>query len=260
MEVRRALDEGSYLLPYCAQCRAQPGPKSYAMAETFPTTRKAMDYLRVLCPANEEVPSLSSLKSAIVHHYHAIGVLLRIPLGELFCYCGYRVTSTDIAHCETRLKAWVQRHGEEARQVAFHAGRLFASIRHSNLHYHYEGRMMLIACQALWIYAATAESTSLLNGEDQAELSTGRTSASSIRLDQALTREAEESWIRNGDQMRPCLAGVGSLHGAEGISRLVQEGSRVMCASSTWPLNVAQGKCLRIYHQVRSGSSAKEVG
>ena len=261
MEVRRALDEGAHLLPYFAQSTAQPAPVSYTMAETFHTTHKAMEYLRVLCPAEEEVPRLSSLRSAIVHHYHAIGILLRIPLGELYCYCGYRVTSTDISHCEARLNVWAQQHGEEVRQVAFHAGRLFAYIRRSNLHNHYEGRMMLIACQALWIYAATAQSSLSLDGqEDQTEYLTGRALVSSIRLDQALTREAVETWIRGGQQMIPCLAGVGSLQGAEGIARLVQEGSRIMMAASRWPLNIAQGRCLRIYHQLRSGSSVEAVG
>ncbi|OAL18164.1 hypothetical protein AYO22_10941 [Fonsecaea multimorphosa] len=259
-EVRRVLDEGCHLLPYFAQSKTQPAPVSYTRAETFPTIHKAMEYLRVLCPADEEVPRLSSLKSAILLHYHAVGILLRIPLGELYCYCGYRVTSTDIAHCEARLKVWAQQHGEEVRQVALHASRLFAHIRRSNLHYHYEGRMMLISCQALWIYTATAQSSLSLGGhKDQTEHPSGHGLSSSIRLDQGLTREAVEAWIRNGQQMVPCLAGVGSLQGVQGIARLIQEGSRIMMAASRWPLNIAQGRCLRIYHQLRSGSPATDV-
>jgi hypothetical protein len=256
MEIQRAFHEGFSLLPNAIQDTAQLDMESESMSETFPATHKAMEYLRILCPENKEVARVSSLKSAILHHYHAIGILLSIPLGELFCYCGYRVTSTDIAHCETRLKAWFQQHGREARRMAFHASRLFAYIRHSNMHGYYEGRAMLIACQALWVYAATAGSILPVDGKDSTEDQSGHISTSLIRLDQPLTNQAEESWLQNGDEMRPYLAGVGSIVGAEGVSRLVQEGSRVMCASSTWPLSNVLGKCLRIYHQLRTGKSS----
>lgn len=259
-ELRHAFQEGFCLLPSAMQGPTQSNGDAESMSEPFPATHKAMKYLRILCPDNEEVPRRSSLKSAIILHYHTIGILQRVPLGELFCFCGYRVTNTDITYCENRLKSWAQSRGREARQVAFHAGRVFATIRHSNMHGYYESRAMLVACQALWIFAATAGLSSSLDGENCVEDQNGQVPSSTIRLDQALSKQAEESWLQEGERMRPCLAGVGSIMGAEGVSRLIEEGSRVLCASSTWPLSNVLGKCLRIYYHVREGRSLKELG
>lgn len=253
MDARRALEEGACLMPCLVQSEALPGQSPHQIPDTFSTTRKAMEYLQILCSDHDELPRVSSLKSAVIHHYHAIGLLLRIPLGELFCYCGYRVTSTDIAHCETRLISWMRKRGEEARQMVSHAGRLFAHIRRSNLHYHYEGRMMFIACQALWIYTAISEAARSSLGDQSTQAT--ETPTRSIRLDQSLDTEAGETWLRDGGEMRPFLAGVGRLHGGAGVARLIREGVRVMCAPSAWPLNNVQGKCLLTYHQVRSGFS-----
>jgi len=233
----------------------QQDPESESMPETFPGTRRAMEYLQILCPENEEVPRLSSLKSAILHHYHTIGILLGIPLGELFCYCGYRVTSADISHCQNRLRVWVQQRGREARQVAFHAGRVFAYIRHSNMYGYYEGRAMMVACLSLWIYGEMAGLHPTPNSETTIDR-IGHILTSTIRLDQHLSRQVEQSWVQNGAVMRPYLAGVGNILGADGVSRLVQEGSRVLCASCTWPLCDAMGKALRIFHKLRSGTGS----
>ena len=256
MELQRAFREGFSLLPDIIQ-DTRSNTASDAMSETFLATHKAMEYLRILCSKQEEVPRVSSLKSAILHHYHTIGVLLSIPLGELFCYCGYRVTSTDVSRCEMRLRAWIQQRGREARRVAFHASRLFGYIRHSNMYGYYEGRAMLIACQALWIYASISGSVSVINSENTTNGLDVPTST--IRLDQPLTRQTEESWLKDGNTMRPYLAGVGSIIGVDGVSRLIQEGSRIMCSCSTWPLSDVLGKCLRIYHQIRVGKPSHEL-
>ena len=79
-----------------------------------------------------------------------------------------------------------------------------------------------------------------------------------MRLDKLSSGDADECWLKDGETLRPYLAGVGSILGAEGVARVVQEGSRVLCAPSPWPLSNVLGKCLRIYHQVRAGTFAGE--
>src|ERR1700677_1089922 len=183
---RRSLQEGFDSQPSSTENNPRHNPGSDPLPETFPGTRKAMDYLQVLCWENEEMPRLSSLRSAIQHHYHTIGILLGIPLGELFCYSGYRVTSADISRCQNRLRNWVQQRGREARQVAFHAGRLFGYIRHSNMRGYYECRAMMVACQSLWIYGEMAGLDPSLNSETAIDPN-GQVSTSIIRLDQYLS-------------------------------------------------------------------------
>ena len=230
-----------------------PSPVSVSMPITSPVIQKAMEYLQILCPEREEISTRSSLKSAIFHHYHTIGVVLGIPLGELVCFLGYRVTSADISHCRDRLRAWVQNHDRDARQVVLHAGRLFARIRHSTMHGYWEGRAIFIACLSLWIYGEYSQHYSRAQHATNGDLVESNPAAT-IRLDQYIEREAEQSWLQNGEGMRPCMAGVGGVLGTDGVSRLVQESSCVLSASSIWPISAVLGNALRIYHKLRSGT------
>ena len=223
---------------------------SVSISNTIPVAQKALEYLQILCSENEESSRLSPLKSTTKHHYHAIGIVLSVPLCELFCYLGYRVTSVDIARCRHTLRSWFQQHDREARQMALHAGKLFACIRQSNLHGYYEGRAMLIACLSLWIYSDNVRSPSDLPSE--------RTIIPTIRLDQHLGKQIEETWLQDGTCMRAYLTGVGNIMKPDGVSRLIQEASRVLCASSIWPISDAQGKALQIFHKLRTSESGQQ--
>ncbi|KAH8807391.1 fungal-specific transcription factor domain-containing protein [Xylogone sp. PMI_703] len=252
LELRHSIEEGFDFQSDITHETTQYGSEIEPVPDIFAGNRKALEYLRILCPENEEVHRVSSLKSAVFHHYHTIGIVLGIPLGELFCYGGYRVTSLDISHCRNRLRLWVQQRGREAREVTFRAGRVFGDIRHSNMHGYYEGRAMLVACLSLWIYGEIAglhpslSSQTVGNGSEHVATST-------IRLDQHLSREVEQSWVEDGARMRPYLAGVGSIMGSDGVCRLIHEGSRVLCASDRWPLCGVMGKALQIFHRHQSG-------
>lgn len=218
-------------------------PKPESMPKISPTIHKAMEYLQILCPEDETSSRRTNLKTATLHHYHTIGIVLGIPLGELFCYLGYRVTSLDVARCQQRLKAWIQLNDQDARQVAFHAGRLFGHLRNSNMHGYWEGRAMFTACLSLWVYSENT-GPELTNEEIS--------SKPTIRLDQPLSGEIKQSWFQAGQEMRPALAGVGSISGPAGVTRLVQEGSRVLNMSSIWPICQVQGEALCIFHKLRS--------
>merc|ERR1712072_1389576 len=130
-------------------------------------------------------------------------------------------------HCRQRLKTWFSRYERDARQVALHAGQLFASIRQSRMHGYYEGRAMLIACLSLWAFGDNAGSNILGEGVNMAP---------TYRLDHPSGPVIDESWLQDGVGMRPCLAGVGNIIGVDGVSRLIHEGSRVLCSSSVWPI------------------------
>ena len=210
-----------------------------------------MEYLQVLCSDDEETPRLSSLRSSILHHYHTIGIIFGISLGELFCYCGFRVTSEEMSRSRNRLQTWIQQEGTEARRVALHAGRLFGSIRQSNMLGYYEGRAFMIACQSLWIYGELAK---LDPGppEGMSETENGQLDTPTVRLDQCLNKQCEQAWLLNGTSIRPYLAGVGCILDVDGVARLIQEGSRVLCDTRTWGFCPVMGKALRLWHMFRT--------
>ncbi|GFP58551.1 zinc finger protein 641 [Trichoderma asperellum] len=255
LRYRHCLEDGFWSPPGFTADGLQPDDTLGIAQETVPGTRRAMEYLRILCSGIEELPRLSSLKSAILIHYHSIGILLGISLGELFCYCGYRVSSDDILDCKNRLRIWIRQRGGEARQVALHAGKLYSCIRHSNMHAYFEGHAMTVSCQALWIYGELSGVPAQQDVErvlDQDEIGVPAT----FRLDQKNSQHDELTWLKHGARMRPYLAGVGCIIGPDGAARLIQEVARVLCAASTWGRCQAMGKGLQLLHRIRSAAAS----
>ncbi|KIY00202.1 uncharacterized protein Z520_03887 [Fonsecaea multimorphosa CBS 102226] len=255
VEIRGAFRDGSDLLSAAVNGPTMPTGEVSSLSDIALVNAKAMKFINILRPRHEHQSTLSSLTKAVIHHCHIVGMLLGITLREIMAFSGYRVTSTDIALCEDRLKVWVRDHGREAREVAIHAGRLFSAIRKSSMYGYYEGRALLVACQTLWIYGATADLLTPLPADG---CDSERDVSSTIRLDQSLDKEAEESWLQRGETMRPCLAGVGSILGPDGVARLIHEGSRILRASRVWPLCDTMAKALKICHHLRVGKSIKE--
>ncbi|UKZ89666.1 uncharacterized protein TrAFT101_004709 [Trichoderma asperellum] len=256
LRYRHCLEDGFWSPPGFTANDLQPDDTLDMAQETsFPGNSRAMEYLRILCSGIEELPRLSSLKSAILIHYHSIGILLGISLGELFCYCGYRVSSDDILDCQKRLRIWVRQRGGEARQVALHAGKLYRCIRHSNMHAYFEGHAMTVSCQALWIYGEISGVPAQQDVErvlDQDEIGVPAT----FRLDQKNSQHDEQTWLKHGARMRPYLAGVGCIIGPDGAARLIQEVARVLCAASAWGRCQAMGKGLQLLHRIRSAAAS----
>lgn len=263
LRMRQGLHESYYQQPSHGHTASDGSPLS-GLSKSTPRPKlssgnaKAMEYLQILCSDDQETPRLSSLKSSILHHYHTIGIILGISLGELFCYCGYRVTSEEMVRCRNRLQTWIRQDGVEARQVALHAGRLFGYIRQSNMRGYYEGRAFMIACQSLWIYGelACTDPTVLgpMSNADGTGTGTGPDHANppTVRLDQCLNRESEQSWLLHGMTIRPYLAGVGCILDVDGVARLIQEGSRVLCGTRTWGFCHVMGKALRVWQLFRT--------
>ncbi|EHK50798.1 hypothetical protein TRIATDRAFT_134223 [Trichoderma atroviride IMI 206040] len=251
LRYRHCLEDGFWSPPSFAGDGLQPDNVQDITPETFPGTSRAMEYLRILCSGIEELPRLSSLKSAILIHHHSIGILLGISIGELFCYSGYRVSSDDILECQNRLRTWIRQRGGEARQVALHAGKLYGCIRHSNMYAYFEGRAMMASCQALWIYGEISGASAQQNVErvlDQNQV----TIAPIFRLDQKNSQHDEQTWLERGASIRPYLAGVGCILGSDGAARLIQEVVRVLCDAPTWGRCLAMGKGLQLLHRIRS--------
>lgn len=208
---------------------------------------KAMRYLQILHPHDDDTQN--PLKETIQHHYHTIGIILGLSLGELFCYCGFRVTREEVSHCRDRLMSWMQHSGSDARQVAAHAGRLFGFIRQSRMHGYYEGRALLIACQSLWIFGELTfhlQKKGMLPEEQNSAVPTA------IRLDQPLDQEELTSWVAGHYSARPFLAGVGCILGAEGVSRLIREGCRVLGDCGAWGFGPVMGRALALWHKYQT--------
>lgn len=226
---------------------------SKSLPKSFPGFLKIMDCLGVLSSDDGQLFNQTSLKATIQHHYHTMGILLGLSLAELFCYCGFRVTSEDVSRCRNRLRLWIHERSNESRRVAMHAGRLFGHMRRSNMHGYYEGRAMVIACQSLWIFGELTTSASPTQTQATQTNFNESTSLQTVRLDLPLSKQDEQAWILAGVNTRPYLAGVGCILGPEGVARLIQEGSRILYANRTWGFCRVMGKALKVWHQARSG-------
>jgi hypothetical protein len=214
-----------------------------------------MKYLQILCPV-EEVSRHTSLKSVMVQHYHVVVILMALDLGELFCYCGFRVTSEEITRCESRLRRWVHEQGAQARQVVLHAGRLFGFTRLSNRRGYFEARAFMIACQTLWIYGEMARpGLTSIGGVPQGQ--GGESEVTVVRLDQY--DQNDQAWIVDGATMRPYLAGVGCILDKDGVTRLIQEGTRVLRDTRTWGFAPVMAKALKVWHQLRSNGTSLDL-
>lgn len=255
LQYRHCLEDGFWSPPSFVGDDLQPDNVQNITQETSPGTSRAMEYLRILCSGIEELPRLSSLRSAILMHHHSIGILLGISMGELFCYSGYRVSSDDILECRNRLRTWIRQRGGEARQVALHAGKLYGCIRHSNMHAYFEGRAMIVSCQALWIYGEISGVSAQQDVERVLDQGPVRVSPT-FRLDQKNGQHNEQTWLTQGASMRPYLAGVGCILGSDGAARLIQEVVRVLCAAPTWGRCLAMGKGLQLLHRIRSAAAS----
>lgn len=75
----------------------------------------------------------------------------------------------------------------------------------------------------------------------------------SFRLDRPLHEHLERTWECDGAEMRPYLAGVRSILGAKGVSRVIDERVRILRASNFWPVCNVMGRALTIFHKNRSG-------
>ncbi|KAJ9603153.1 hypothetical protein H2200_012448 [Cladophialophora chaetospira] len=249
LQIRRGFQQGLYhYLSATDDTTPHDGSNSERTPRPVPDLSKVMKYLQILCPS-DEMPNHSTLKSAIVQHYHTMGILMALDLGELFCYCGFRVSRKEVLQCRHRLRKWVLQRDTEARRVVLHAGRLFGYIRQSKLRGYFEGRAFIIACQALWIYGEMADYETITNNEGR-QVRNGESEVQTVRLDQ--WEEDGQSWILNGAHLRPYLAGVGCILGKDGVNRLIQEGSRVLLATHTWGFFPTMGKALRIWHRLRA--------
>ncbi|KAL7917138.1 fungal-specific transcription factor domain-containing protein [Trichoderma austrokoningii] len=250
LRYRNCMEDGFWSPPGSTGDGLQPDNMQYVTQETFPAS-KAMEYMQILCSGIEELPRLSSLKSAIIIHHHSIAILLGISIGELFCFSGFRVSSEDIIQCQNRLRAYIRQRGREARLVTLHAGKLYGCIRHSNMHAYFEGRAMQVACHALWIYGEICGESAHQDVErvlDQGQVGVQPT----FRLDQKNSQQDEQAWLEQGTSMRPYVAGVGCILGTDGVGRLIQEGVRILCADPTWGRCIAIGKALHLLHHIRS--------
>ncbi|PYH50082.1 uncharacterized protein BP01DRAFT_362086 [Aspergillus saccharolyticus JOP 1030-1] len=274
LEPRRGLDDFAILLlmmavfrqtvHYSRDCNSDQGSIYHSLtsprqalnyasertSETFPGVK----YLQALCPERSDAQRSSYLRSVVIHHYHCMRILLLVPLRELFCYCGYRVTSVDIVYSKRRLRSWISQNDTEARLVALHASRLFGYIRNSNMYGYYEGRALMIACLALWIYSENSVQDSNNNNHLDISGQKKQTPGIPIRLDGQLDEDIKEDWLQGRPNMRPYLTGVGSLLDTKGTSRLVNEGARILCTSTIWPMCETCGKSLKLFYRLRCGT------
>ena len=107
----------------------------------------------------------------------------------------------------------------------------------------------------LWIYGATVDSSQTSNSQNL-RMTSDDVFASMICLDRPLDNLAEQLWVRDGHTMQPYLTGVGYILGPDGVSRVIRECSRCLCASSAWPNCAVMGKSLEIFYMYRSQQSA----
>lgn len=205
----------------------------------------ALEYLDIICPDEQSPPTDPSLKPALMHHKHLIGLLMHISLRDVFCFSGWRVTLEDALKGRQRLKLWFVHNRNEARRAVLHAGRLFALLRTASAGGHYEPRGMLIACLMLW---ANAE---LVN--DDANEYGACEKVVPIRLDRSLDKTAVQDWLDgHAAQARPYLAGVGAISGNTAAGQIVREGARIMESWKAWPIGHVMGVVMKIYHSMLS--------
>ncbi|KAF4878033.1 Zinc finger protein klf1 [Colletotrichum siamense] len=177
-------------------------------------------------------PNYTRIRTVAIQYYHIIGLIIELPLKDLYAFAGWRVTRFKQRETRQRLMAWVSEHGDRARSAALHAGRIFRQCRNRSSCGYQEPCAMLIASLTLWMYNSSLTTQLLACRESYIE----QTQPPILRLDEDSDREEAWDWIQTGKKARPFVAGIGDIHMPGGHSKAVNQAINILSSLKEWQI------------------------
>jgi hypothetical protein len=177
-------------------------------------------YLNIL---QEHAKALSptKLSSAMKSFSHLLSMFIYLPVRELYAFSGWRVSSSQRAITNTKLRNWI-RSKSEAQAALIHACNAWSMIRKRKTGAQHEAMGFLSAAMMIWAWIELGKRPEV---EDLNSLST-------VRLDD--DNDLLKAWMTHNEDTRLYLGGVGCLWEEGASGRLVYESTNTLeCLD--WP-------------------------
>ncbi|KAF4342270.1 hypothetical protein FBEOM_3782 [Fusarium beomiforme] len=191
-------------------------------------------YLSILQQHAEVLPP-TRLSGAVQSFSHLLSMFIYLPVRELYAFTGWRVSSSQRAINNTKLRTWIQSK-TEARASLMHACRAWSMIRNRKTGSQHETMGFLLAAVMIWAWIELGKKPEV---EDLNLLVT-------IRLDQGT--DTLKAWIAHDNDSRLYLGGVGCLWEEGASRRLIHESTKTL-EGFDWPLARALALNLREHYE-----------
>ncbi|KAJ9424393.1 hypothetical protein QL093DRAFT_2008211 [Fusarium oxysporum] len=182
---------------------------------------RAPIYLNILQEHAEALPP-TKLSGAVQSLSHLLSMFIHLPVRELYAFTGWRVTSSQRAINNTKLRTWIQSK-TEARASLMHACKAWSMIRNRKTGSQHETMGFLLAAVMIWAWIELGKKPEV---EDLNLLVT-------VRLDQGT--DMLKAWITQNNDSRLYLGGVGCLWEEGASRRLIHESTKTL-EGLDWPL------------------------
>ncbi|KAH6995762.1 fungal-specific transcription factor domain-containing protein [Ilyonectria sp. MPI-CAGE-AT-0026] len=192
-------------------------------------------YLDILRQSDSPASQQSQMGRLAIQHNYLMALLLQIRARELFAFSGWRIDDAERAKSCFRLQRWGKERGSEARCAVFHAAKAFSCLRTYPTQGYHKTQCILLSTLMIWAYV---DCCAPRNVEPTVDYGANEARAITLRFDKcSLDDSMVEEWLRNGEKVRPYLAGVGSLEERGATTRLIKETVRLLTSDESWPLS-----------------------
>ncbi|KAH7147319.1 hypothetical protein DER46DRAFT_514833 [Fusarium sp. MPI-SDFR-AT-0072] len=177
-------------------------------------------YLNILQEHATTLPP-TKLSGAVESFSHLLSMFIYLPVRELYAFSGWRVSSSQRAINNTKLRTWI-RSKSEARASLIHACNAWSMIRKRKTGAQHEAMGFLFAAVMIWAWIELGKRPEV------ADLNL----LSTVRLDEG--NDLLKAWITNNKDRRLYLGGVGCLWEEGASRRLVHESAKTL-EGLDWP-------------------------
>jgi hypothetical protein len=191
-------------------------------------------YLNILQEHAKTLPP-TRLSGAVQSFSHLLSMFIYLPVRELYAFSGWRVSSSQRAINNTKLRTWI-RSKIEARASLVHACKAWSMIRKRKTGSQHETMGFLFAAVMVWAWIELGEKPGV---EDMKLLVT-------VRLDQ--DSDLLKTWVIHNNDSRLYIGGVGCLWEEGASRRLIHESGKTL-EGLDWPLARALALNLREHYK-----------
>lgn len=265
-EVRKTVTQSLSSLEPSTQKRASSEiqPKLPVWPPSVPLYNRwrnsACDCLDILhWSANATIGSASGMEHPTVLHLHFARVILLAPMDDIVLFSHYLIRSSKdsvrllkpVSSAEAEehrrlIQRWALQDQYKARLAAIHAGTVFWHVRLYAINGFYEPTAVAFAALLLWALSAFSAKnfqSRKHGGHGRGLRREGMSSSEGspppdvcdiILIDRPTDDELVQQFVRQGDNMRANITGVGDLFSPKGPRKVLAEGQKLLGTLRSW--------------------------
>nr|KAK5440418.1 hypothetical protein LTR18_007706 [Exophiala xenobiotica] len=239
----------------------------------------ACDCLDILhWSANAMIGASSGIEHPTVLHLHLARIVLLVPLNDIIFFSHHlirsskessrlfpAVTSAEAEEHRRSIQRWAIQDQYKARLAAIHAGVVFWHVRLYSVNGFYEPTAVAFAALMFWALSAFSPKKSTQakasrrpsGGTSSSESSPSPDVCDIILIDRPTDDELVQQFVRQGNNMRVNITGVGDLFGPKGARRVLLEGQKLLLTLGSW--RGISNYWLRVLNRLEKVTAAADV-